>query len=42
MLDKDQIYFDYDVPQRTSYQVILGVWSITDTANAFYQVVDVI
>ncbi len=36
---KDQIYFD--VPQRTGYQVILGVWSIGDTANAFYQVVDV-
>nr|WP_181994995.1 lytic polysaccharide monooxygenase [Arsenophonus endosymbiont of Bemisia tabaci] len=38
---KDQIYFNCDVPQRTGYQVILGFWSITDTANAFYQVVDV-
>ncbi|HGJ5875317.1 MAG TPA: lytic polysaccharide monooxygenase [Arsenophonus sp.] len=38
---KDQIYFDCDVPQRTGYQVILGVWSIADTANTFYQVVDV-
>ncbi|HGJ5859062.1 MAG TPA: lytic polysaccharide monooxygenase [Arsenophonus nasoniae] len=39
--DKDQLYFECNVPQRTGYQVILGVWSIADTANAFYQVVDV-
>lgn len=30
-----------NVPQRTGYQVIYGVWEIADTANSFYQVVDV-
>lgn len=39
--DTDQIYISCDVPKRTGYQVILGVWSIADTANSFYQVVDV-
>ncbi|MFS1539460.1 MAG: lytic polysaccharide monooxygenase [Candidatus Phlomobacter fragariae] len=38
---EDQIYFDCNVPQRTGYQVILGVWSIADMTNSFYQVVDV-
>lgn len=28
------------VPKRTGYQVILGVWTIDDTSNAFYQVID--
>jgi chitin-binding protein len=32
---------DCNVPQRTGYQVIYGVWEIADTANSFYQVVDV-
>jgi predicted carbohydrate-binding protein with CBM5 and CBM33 domain len=30
-----------NVPSRTGYQVILGVWEIFDTTNSFYQVVDV-
>ncbi|OAB48613.1 lytic polysaccharide monooxygenase [Paenibacillus antarcticus] len=30
-----------NVPSRTGYQVILAVWSISDTANAFYNVIDV-
>jgi chitin-binding protein len=31
-----------DVPtDRTGYHIILGVWDIADTPNAFYQVVDV-
>jgi chitin-binding protein len=31
-----------DVPtDRTGYHIILGVWEIADTPNAFYQVVDV-
>lgn len=30
-----------NVPQRTGYQIIYGVWEIADTANSFYQVVDV-
>lgn len=29
------------VPQRTGYHVILGVWDVADTVNAFYQVIDV-
>lgn len=30
-----------NVPQRSGYQVILAVWEIADTANAFYNVIDV-
>ncbi|MFC7679645.1 lytic polysaccharide monooxygenase [Paenibacillus sp. GCM10028914] len=30
-----------DVPNRTGYQVILAVWEISDTGNAFYNVIDV-
>lgn len=30
-----------NVPSRTGYQVILAVWEIADTANAFYNVIDV-
>lgn len=30
-----------NVPERTGYQVIYGVWEIADTANSFYQAVDV-
>ncbi|OKP05591.1 lytic polysaccharide monooxygenase [Xenorhabdus eapokensis] len=30
-----------DIPDRSGYHVILGVWTIADTANAFYQVIDV-
>jgi chitin-binding protein len=29
-----------NVPQRTGYQVILGVWDVGDTAASFYSVVD--
>ncbi len=29
-----------DVPERSGYHVILGVWTIADTNNAFYQVID--
>ena len=29
-----------NIPKRTGYQVILGVWDIADTGNAFYQVID--
>ncbi|MBD2793071.1 lytic polysaccharide monooxygenase [Xenorhabdus szentirmaii] len=29
-----------DVPERSGYHVILGVWTISDTDNAFYQVID--
>ncbi|SPZ65695.1 GlcNAc-binding protein A precursor [Serratia quinivorans] len=30
-----------NVPQRSGYQVIYGVWEIADTVNSFYQVIDV-
>ncbi|MEW7312770.1 N-acetylglucosamine-binding protein GbpA [Buttiauxella gaviniae] len=30
-----------NVPSRTGYQVIYGVWEIADTSNSFYQVIDV-
>ncbi|WP_058909857.1 N-acetylglucosamine-binding protein GbpA [Entomohabitans teleogrylli] len=30
-----------NVPQRTGYQVIYGVWEIADTTNSFYQAIDV-
>jgi len=30
-----------NVPTRSGYQVILAVWEISDTANAFYNVIDV-
>lgn len=29
-----------DVPERSGYQVIIAVWSIGDTKNAFYNVID--
>ncbi|MFD0590970.1 lytic polysaccharide monooxygenase [Paenibacillus sp. GCM10027627] len=29
-----------NVPARTGYQVILAVWEVADTANAFYNVID--
>lgn len=35
------VKIECDVPERTGYQVILGVWTIADTTNAFYQVIDV-
>jgi chitin-binding protein len=30
-----------NVPERTGYQVIYGVWEIADTPNSFYQAIDV-
>lgn len=30
-----------DVPKRSGYQIILGLWTIADTDSAFYQVIDV-
>ena len=30
-----------NVPESTGYQVIYGVWEIADTANSFYQAIDV-
>lgn len=30
-----------NVPARTGYRVIYGVWEIADTSNSFYQAIDV-
>nr|WP_183560545.1 lytic polysaccharide monooxygenase [Paenibacillus endophyticus] len=30
-----------NVPQRSGYHIILAVWEVADTANAFYNVIDV-
>ncbi|PID20395.1 chitin-binding protein [Sporosarcina sp. P3] len=30
-----------NVPERTGYHVILAIWNISDTKNAFYNVIDV-
>lgn len=30
-----------DIPQRTGYHVILAVWDVDNTANAFYNTIDV-
>ncbi|KLU15610.1 MULTISPECIES: lytic polysaccharide monooxygenase [Xenorhabdus] len=35
------VSLDCDIPDRSGYHVILGVWTIADTPNAFYQVIDV-
>lgn len=36
-----QVTHRCNVPKRTGYQVILGVWEVGDTTNSFYNVVDV-
>ena len=36
-----QVTHNCNVPSRTGYQIILGVWEIGDTSNSFYNVVDV-
>lgn len=36
----DQVHINCTIPERNGYQVILGVWDIADTGNAFYQVID--
>lgn len=37
---KNNVRIECNIPKRTGYQIILGVWTIADTANAFYQVID--
>jgi predicted carbohydrate-binding protein with CBM5 and CBM33 domain len=37
----DVITHNCDLPVRTGYQVILAVWTIADTVNAFYNMNDV-
>ncbi|WP_100158922.1 lytic polysaccharide monooxygenase [Proteus columbae] len=34
------VELDCDIPERTGYHIILGVWDIADTGNAFYQIID--
>lgn len=36
-----QVTHSCNVPDRTGYQVIYAVWEIADTANSFYQAIDV-
>ncbi|WP_413374685.1 lytic polysaccharide monooxygenase [Alkalihalobacillus sp. 1P02AB] len=36
-----KVSHDVTIPERTGYHVILGVWDVADTANAFYNVIDV-
>lgn len=36
----DKVTITCDIPERNGYQVILAVWDIADTGNAFYQVID--
>lgn len=31
-----------NVPERSGYHIILGVWDVADTVNSFYQVIDVV
>ncbi|WP_444920119.1 N-acetylglucosamine-binding protein GbpA [Microbulbifer sp. CnH-101-G] len=35
------VYHECVVPEREGYQVILAVWDVGDTVNAFYNVIDV-
>lgn len=37
----NRVKHECDVPARTGYQVIYGVWEINDTKNSFYQAIDV-
>lgn len=37
----DEMNIECDVPKRSGYQIILGIWIITDMGLAFYQVIDV-
>lgn len=37
----EKVTHQVTIPERTGYHVILGVWDVDDTANAFYNVIDV-
>lgn len=37
----EKVSHNVTVPQRTGYHVILAVWDVSDTTNAFYNVIDV-
>ncbi|GEN86670.1 lytic polysaccharide monooxygenase [Oceanobacillus sp. FSL W8-0428] len=37
----EKVTHQVTIPERTGYHVILGVWDVYDTANAFYNVIDV-
>jgi chitin-binding protein len=37
----EKVTHEVTIPERTGYHVILGVWDVADTANAFYNVIDV-
>ncbi|WP_249719028.1 lytic polysaccharide monooxygenase [Proteus faecis] len=39
-IPQEIVELNCNIPERSGYQVILGVWDIADTKNAFYQVID--
>lgn len=41
MTPASEVTHSCNVPERTGYQVIYAVWEIADTANSFYQAIDV-
>ncbi|WP_424141112.1 lytic polysaccharide monooxygenase [Sodalis glossinidius] len=41
MTPPDPTIHDVMLPQRSGYHVILAVWEVANTGNAFYQVIDV-
>lgn len=40
-LTQDNMSHECTVPERSGYQIMLGIWSVADTDKAFYNVVDV-
>jgi chitin-binding protein len=40
LLPADPTTHEMVLPQRTGYHVLLAVWEVADTPNAFYQVID--
>ncbi|GAE32847.1 lytic polysaccharide monooxygenase [Alkalihalobacillus hemicellulosilyticus] len=38
---EEKVTHDVTIPERSGYHVILAVWDVADTANAFYNVIDV-
>ncbi|ABC38514.1 lytic polysaccharide monooxygenase auxiliary activity family 9 protein [Burkholderia thailandensis] len=40
LIPRGDTIHEFNLPTRTGYHVLLAVWDIADTANAFYQVID--
>lgn len=41
LMPNDPTVHRFKLPEREGYHVILGVWEVANTGNAFYQVIDV-